>query len=158
MQPILPSRASCLAARSPSITTLGRFPRLLLCAPLAFATCRSCYRATCLLALLFAQIADGFGALRSESRNSSPQWPARVRSVRRFSESSCLGCAHTGRKVHESRCCPPMVRRRGTLKPRLADSRTPHVTRSTYQGPFDGPSIAPTFPADGGIGFGTRST
>lgn len=74
----------------------------------------------------------------SESRNSSPQWPARVRSVRRFSESSCLGCAHTGRKVHESRCCPPMVRRRGTRTPasRLPDTSCHpfHVPRGLLTG------------------------
>jgi hypothetical protein len=42
----------------------------------------------------------------------------------------------------------------GNVKPRLADSRTPLVTRSTYQGPFDGPSIAPTFPISRGRGTG----
>jgi len=93
-------------------------------ASLVFATCRSCDRATCLLAPLFAHIADGCRALCTKGGKSLSQWPARVRSTCRFSENSRFGCAHAGRKVHESRCCPPMVRRRGTRTPtnRLPDT------------------------------------
>lgn len=119
---------SCDTLSTASITTRGRFPRLLLCASLVFATCRSCYRTTRLLAPLFARITE-----MQDPLNEGREKPFAVASSSAIDVPLLrkLPLRMRARRPESPRVevLPSNGEEEGNEEPRLTDSRAPSVTR-----------------------------